>query len=243
MKVASAIAFRQAVSDRYTAVAVVLHWLIAAFILSNLGVGYFMESFPGRWRVLAVSIHVSSGISVLVLSLARITWRVINPPPPFVGSIKPWERHAAHFVHLLLYAGMLIMPLIGWSIVSAHPPAGSPGAAYEAVLRTEHAGAGSLVPAAIQAQSAAILIWWTLPLPVLKPVQAIGATAGGVAPQVQLHDELVSWHSFGGYILIVLLALHVLGALKHQLIDREPQFRRMALGSGAKPSAERGQRL
>ena len=222
---------RHLAPERYTAVAVALHWLIAVFILNNLAAGYFMESFPGRWRGLAVAIHVSSGISVLVFSVLRVMWRVINPPPDFVGSIKPWERHSAHFVHLLLYIAMLFMPLIGWSIISAHPPVGSPGAAHERVLRAHLASLGRPVPPSILPQSTTY-IWWTIPLPLLRPVQDIGATDGGVVPQVRLHDELVRWHSVGAELLIFLLALHVLGVLKHQVIGREPQFRRMTFRGG-----------
>ena len=53
-------------------------------------------------------------------------------------------------------------------------------------------------------------------------------------PQVQLHDELVRWHSFGAEVLIFLLSLHVLGALKHQVIDRESQFKRMSFRGGGR---------
>jgi len=53
-----------------------------------------------------------------------------------------------------------------------------------------------------------------VPLPSIRPIQAIGASAGGVEPQKELHDEFVAWHSLGGGLLIGLLILHVAGALR-----------------------------
>ncbi len=69
-------------------------------------------------------------------------------------------------------------------------------------------------------------------MPQIAAVQAIGASPGGVKPQKELHDELVTWHTFGGYTLIVLLFLHVVGALKHQFLDGRAEFARIGLGRG-----------
>ena len=129
--------------QRYTAVAVLLHWTIAVLILFNLGLGFFMEGFPPPLRFVILPMHMSSGITVLALSVARIAWRITHHPPEFSAGITKAETFAAHTVHYLLYAGMIIMPLTGWSIISAHPP---------------HPGAGAT-------------IWWGLfHLPPLGPV-------------------------------------------------------------------------
>ena len=64
---------------------------------------------------------MSVGISVLALTLARIGWRIANPPPAYPPTMRNWERTAAHSVHLTFYALMLAMPLSGWVIVSASP--------------------------------------------------------------------------------------------------------------------------
>jgi cytochrome b561 len=42
-----------------------------------------------------------------------------------------------------------------------------------------------------------------------------------------LHGLFGEMHEIGGYLLIALLLLHIAGALKHQFIDGEPEFRRM----------------
>ena len=221
--------------DRYTRVAIVLHWAIAAFIIFNLATGFFMEGWPPPIRALALMLHASSGLSVLVLTVARVIWRLVNDPPPYPPGMKTWERHAAHFAHFLLYAAMVLMPLSGWAILSAHSPPGSRGAVVEfAVPPALRPGMrpGAMPPRGIRPQSSgpAMKVWNLIPLPMIAPIAAIGSEPGGVAPQHQLHEEFVDWHSVGGYLLLGLLIVHVLGALKHQFIDRQSEFARMGIG-------------
>ena len=45
------------------------------------------------------------------------------------------------------------------------------------------------------------------------------------------HDKLGQAHTLTGYVLIGALVLHIAGALKHQFLDRQPQFRRMWYGN------------
>lgn len=51
----------------------------------------------------------------------------------------------------------------------------------------------------------------------------------GIAPDTKemLHDVFGAMHEWAGYVLYVLFALHVLGALKHQWIDKERELQRM----------------
>jgi cytochrome b561 len=108
--------------NRYTSVAIALHWAIAAFIVFNLSLGFFMEGFPRPLKSMVVPLHISSGVTVLALTLLRILWRLTHRPPPLLPGIAPWERVAAHSAHALLYVLMLAMTLTGWSIISAHAP-------------------------------------------------------------------------------------------------------------------------
>jgi len=215
--------------DRYSQVAMVLHWAIAAFIIFNLCSGFFIESWlhgalmdsaPPQMRWLSLVLHVSSGLTVLALTVARVVWRLLNAPPPYPAAMKPWERHAAHFAHFLLYAAMVLMPLTGWAILSAHPPPGSPGAA----------AGSSAPPAAPPAGPPRLMKVWNLfPMPVIAPIEAIGKEPGAVAAQHVLHEKFAEWHGVGGYLLLGLLMLHILGALKHQFIDKQSEFARMWL--------------
>jgi cytochrome b561 len=222
--------------DRYTRVAIVLHWAIAVFIVFNLCIGFFMESWPLPIRFVALMLHVSSGLTVLALTVARVAWRLVNDPPPYPAGMKPWERHTAHFAHFLLYAAMVLMPLTGWAILSAHSPPGSRGAAAEFARPITLPGPkpATAPPGAMSARPLGppptLKVWNLFPMPMIGPISAIGKEPAGVAPLHVLHDEIVEWHSVGGYLLLALLVLHIGGALKHQFIDGQSEFARMGIG-------------
>jgi cytochrome b561 len=91
-----------------------LHWIMATMILSMLLIGLDKNLL---W------LHEPLGISILVLAFIRIHVRLNNAPPPLPQDIPAIQRHAARLSHLVLYALMVIMPLVGWSMVSAE---GSP---------------------------------------------------------------------------------------------------------------------
>jgi cytochrome b561 len=182
---------------RYTPVAIVLHWTIAAFILFNLSLGFFMEGFARPLKEIVVPLHISSGMTILALTLLRILWRLSHRPPPLHAGLLPWERAAAHGVHALLYVLMLAMTLTGWSIISAHAPNPHGGPKYFGLFH----------------------------LPPIGPLSQLEATA-----QKAAHERFVQLHSIGAWIFLGLLALHVAGALKHQLVDRHAELARMGLG-------------
>ncbi len=212
---------------RYTRVAVILHWMIAAFIGFNFAVGYIMEDLGPKWRTFVVEIHISSGMTVLLLSLFRVAWRLTHKPPPRPGDPVP-EKYLARIVHLGLYSAMLLMPLTGWALVSAHPPAGSAGALYTEAHQ----------PAAVTAaqhRRGPVTYWRVVDLPLIEPVARIGAEPVGVARQHELHERFDHWHVIGSFLLLGLLALHIAGALKHQWFDGEAELARMAIAGKTVP--------
>jgi len=220
---------------RYTLVAIVLHWLIAAMILFNLATGFFHQSVP---RV-AMAIHISSGITILILSVVRVIWRLTHRPPPFRSDLAPWERALAHLVHFLLYVAMVMMPLTGWAMISASPPPGSQGAqaaqaqAVQAMAKkaeADKAAGEPVAPVAAPAPRKPTMFWWIAPLPKIAALQDMGRTAQGLPAQKAKHDQLEQFHGLGGWILLALLFLHIAGALKHQFVDRHRQFARMGIG-------------
>ena len=115
-----AIAPSRAETARYTTVAIVLHWLIAFAIVALILVGWNMSDMaddnPAKEQL--YQMHKSFGIVVLILTLARIVWRVLNPPPPLPANYATWEKTASHLAHLGFYGLMLAMPLSGWALVS-----------------------------------------------------------------------------------------------------------------------------
>jgi cytochrome b561 len=109
-------------SDRYTRVAIALHWLTALLILFNLSLGWFMNGFAQPLHANLVGAHAQSGLMVLALTVVRILWRITHRPPAFPPGLRVWERYAAHAVHAALYVLILGMTIIGWCIVSARAP-------------------------------------------------------------------------------------------------------------------------
>lgn len=110
-------------SDRYDAVAVVLHWAMALGIFALIGVGLAMKhaDLP-KMRVFQLyQLHKSIGVAILALAAVRLVWRLTHRPPPLPAEIPPLEQKAAHAGHILLYAFLLGMPLTGWATVSASP--------------------------------------------------------------------------------------------------------------------------
>ena len=96
----------------------ILHWLIAAIVLTMLCVGVTMVASIGSYHAL-LSIHRPLGIAILVLAAARLLTRVLSPLPPFPPTVPPRERLAATASEYLMYALLFAMPLIGWGMLSA----------------------------------------------------------------------------------------------------------------------------
>lgn len=213
-------------SVRYSRVAMWLHWLIAFAILYNLASGLLRPVLPRGFFVF----HVSSGMTILALTAVRIVWRLTHRPPPFL-PMKAWEARLAHVVHFLLYVAMVLLPFSGWALVSANPPAGSPGLAVanaERVARGQQPRSGGPV-----------MVWNAIPVPTIGAVSELGRTPEGLPEQREVHERIETFHLFGGWLLLLLLVLHVGGALKHQFADREPELQRMGLGHpGRKRMAE-----
>lgn len=108
---------------RYGWVALLLHWTIAALILVLLMMGPLMVRLtPGSsLQFEAYQLHKSIGVTVLVLSLVRLGWRLLNPVPPLPSTLKPWEAALARLTHWGFYGLMIGMPVTGWMMVSASP--------------------------------------------------------------------------------------------------------------------------
>lgn len=213
---------RRVATERYNRVAITLHWLIAAAIFYNLVSGLLNETLP-RWFFV---FHISSGLTILALSVVRVVWRLTHKPPPLL-PMKRWERWLAHGVHFLLYGAMLLVPWTGWVMISAGPPAGSAGAAYAQAQRAQAAAAtGQPAPTPRKPP----MFWGLAPVPMIAPVANLGREPSGVAGQRAFHEQMEGVHEKVAWMLLLLLFMHIAGALKHQLIDREPELARMGLG-------------
>jgi cytochrome b561 len=181
-------------NNRYSRVAMLLHWLIAVLIVANVVLALSADSLSDTTARTVIDLHKSFGITVLGLAIMRILWRMAVRPPPIPSFYPGWEKKLAHLVHWLLYLLMFALPLSGWM----HDSAWKDAATHPMHLYG--------------------LIEWPRIAAIehLDPVTREG-----------LHTTFGSWHTWFGYCLYVLVALHLLGALKHQILDRQPEFQRM----------------
>jgi cytochrome b561 len=109
---------------RYGTVAMTFHWIIALLIVVNVTLGFWFANVMERGDpnlFMTVQIHKSIGLTVLVLSILRVGWRLINPVPPMPSGMSPGLVAAARASHTLLYVFIIAVPLAGWVMVSASP--------------------------------------------------------------------------------------------------------------------------
>jgi len=106
------------IQTRYSTVAIFLHWTIAALIIANLCLGWLMGFLHEQSEIEVFQWHKSIGITILLLSVLRLLWRLVRPPPGALSHQRPWERATATAVHWAFYAIMLALPLTGWIVVS-----------------------------------------------------------------------------------------------------------------------------
>jgi cytochrome b561 len=105
--------------ERYGAVAIALHWLVALLIVCNLLLGLSMVPMPITPRKLELYlVHKWIGITVFLLACARLAWRARHPAPPPVPAPR-WQIRAAAISHVLLYVLLLAVPISGWIYSSA----------------------------------------------------------------------------------------------------------------------------
>jgi cytochrome b561 len=174
---------RSSTVTRYNLVAVSFHWLLAVLIPGMIAWGWYMVSIeeqPGS--VWYFNLHKSVGIVVIALVLLRLFGRLTHKPPTLPSTVPHWQAIAARWVQWLLYAVMIVMPLVGFT-----------GALFSKVG----------------------ISFFGLPIPRL------------VAPDHATAETFFTAHSFIAWVLVVLISLHVLGGLKHLLVDKDGVFQRM----------------
>lgn len=168
--------------NRYSIVSLILHWLIAALVLTQVLLITAHEA--GDAQRIFINLHKSVGISILLLTVGRIAWRLANPAIPLPTRHPAWQRLLARITHVLFYVVLIVIPLTGWMASSA---------------------------------TGRDISWFGLFNWPLLPIGGGRETAGLL---MDVHGLVVKG-------LYVLIALHVLGALKHHFIDRDNVLHRM----------------
>ncbi|MGH8851398.1 MAG: cytochrome b [Casimicrobiaceae bacterium] len=102
-------------SERYGGVAIALHWLTALLIVCGFTLGLSMVGLPiGRQKLQWYAWHKWIGITVFLLSCARLAWRRTHAAPSPLAAMPAWQQRSSLLVHGALYALLLAIPLSGW---------------------------------------------------------------------------------------------------------------------------------
>jgi cytochrome b561 len=100
---------------KYTRVAMALHWLTALLVVGLFGLGWYMVDLPkGPDRGATFALHKSLGLSVFMLTVWRLAWRVRHPAPALPHSVAPWRATLAHAVHASFYVLLVLQPVTGY---------------------------------------------------------------------------------------------------------------------------------
>ena len=182
-------------TERYTRIAIVFHWVIAAFVVANIALAWTFKIWDDRpWTQSVTNTHKTIGITVLGLALMRLLWRIAHRPPPLSPAIPRWQAVAARTGHAALYFLIIAMPLSGWIYDSAWE--------YAADVPIDFFGLFEMPRIA-----------WVADMP--------------AGPKKEVDELFHHVHEWLSYLLYVLLAAHLAGALKHQYFDRIPTLQRM----------------
>jgi cytochrome b561 len=103
---------------QYGVPAKIFHWVIVALLAMQYPLGWLMPDIhrgmnPGA----AMTFHVSIGLSVLLLTVLRLIWRLTHPVAP-ESSLPVWQRVTSEAVHWLLYLMVLATVITGWLFAS-----------------------------------------------------------------------------------------------------------------------------
>ena len=105
---------------RYSAVAQGFHWLIAALIVTQFTLGWVADDLPlGLHKLAVLARHKSFGMTVLMLAVLRLLWRIGHRPPELPAGMSKVERLLAKGTHIFFYVLLFVMPLTGWMMSSA----------------------------------------------------------------------------------------------------------------------------
>jgi cytochrome b561 len=110
----------QSTPTRYSAVAQAFHWIIAALIVTQFTLAWMQDDLPLGMRKLALlARHKSFGMTILMLAVLRLAWRLFNRPPELPSHMSKMEVLLARATHILFYFLLFAMPVTGWLMSSA----------------------------------------------------------------------------------------------------------------------------
>ena len=111
---------------RFSPLGVAFHWLMAALVIFQLGLGWSLELIPaGGAKLGAFALHGAVGIAIFLLAFLRMVWRIMITDPYNDADTQGWRTTLAYFVEHLFYVCFFMLPITGWAMWSAVASPGS----------------------------------------------------------------------------------------------------------------------
>ena len=102
----------------YGTPAKIFHWLVVALLVVQYPIGWLMPDLHRNMQPGApMTFHVSFGLTILVLIVLRLAWRLTHPVAP-ESSLPAWQRLTSELVHWMLYVIVLATTISGWLFAS-----------------------------------------------------------------------------------------------------------------------------
>jgi cytochrome b561 len=164
-------------ADRYGAIARCLHWCTVVLVIVAWALGTFDDTLPkGVARAAGLFVHISAGLAICAILVARVPWRMVDPPLPVESTmLGEWSVRMSRLAHYALYALLVATPIAGIVLQFARGDAlpllgfaeiPSPWVANRAVARfvkeTHEVAANTLIGLAVLHATAALVHHWVL---------------------------------------------------------------------------------
>ncbi|CAN4276155.1 CybB Cytochrome B561 [Methylophilaceae bacterium] len=192
---------------RYTKTAIVLHWLIAIFIALMFVLGWYMAELPKE---------APKQMAYDLFDLGIYTWQVAE-------EVSPRTFYFNLHKSLGLTVLALIVFRILWRITHTPPAALSSYKAIEKKVATATHHSLYLLMLAVPVTGL------TMAINSKYGVKWFGIDVIAGLDNKPLRDFFECTHEFVGIVLLVLIGIHLLGALKHKFIDKDDTMSRMSL--------------
>lgn len=194
-------------TTRYTKTAVILHWLIAIAIFGMFALGWFMEGLPKEG---------AKQMAYDVFNFGIYTWQLADAATPRTFY---FNLHKSIGVTIL---GLIIIRVL-WRVTHKPPALLSSYKVWERKLATGVHHLLYLLMIALPVSGVIMatyskygIKWFGYPL-----IKGLDNNAA--------RESFKEIHELIGIVILVMLILHIAGALKHHFVDKDDTLKRMTL--------------
>jgi cytochrome b561 len=101
------------IHERYRSGAIAFHWVMFGLVVIVGILGLLHDSWPKQTQAFWINVHALIGILLWLVLLARFGYRLRHSPPALPVGMGAFSRRFSGPVHLVLYALMFIIPILG----------------------------------------------------------------------------------------------------------------------------------